>query len=525
MGYGGSDKYYDPTNKVVYNAQIAEADDLNSINSAVDVSFGKVADDLDLLEDNTVGWRDTAEKWATDPLGVNPDALQPDKYSSFASSLVSESYAIGNPIDLDGVLTGELSAKSYQVLTAADLVATNADVVLTHADVVQTGLDLAATNADVVATNADVVTTGLYRDKAQEWAESPTEVEVGSESAKTWALSIEGDADAAAASAAASAASAAESLASENAVAASAAAALASENAAALSETNADDAAAAALVSQNAAASSETNAATSAANALTSETNAATSEANVDGAEAVCIAAETGAVQAYNDTVAIFGSAQDIDDAIAESAANAAAAQAAEDGAQLAETGAQGSESICTTAETNATNAASAASTSETNSAVSAAASASSASAAAISQTEAGISETNADGSETASAASAVTAEYWADQASSIVNIGVILSSDMTGLSAKTLDAAVADVFDLYSIDTNFTVTLSGMTAGRTIVVFLDDAEGHVTWPTGLYWQGGGIPDATADIDCFVFTQLSSGRILASISPGFATVA
>lgn len=178
MAHGGSDKYYDPTNKVVYDTQVAEADDLNSINTAVDTAFAQVADDLDTLESATVGWKDDAEKWAEDPQGTNPDPLQPDKYSSKANAEEAEGWASGEggvATEADGVTTITRSSKEYSEDAAADVVLTNADVVLTgldvdatNANVVLTGLDVDATNADVIltgldvdTTNADVVLTGL----------------------------------------------------------------------------------------------------------------------------------------------------------------------------------------------------------------------------------------------------------------------------------------------------------------------------------------------------------------------------
>jgi hypothetical protein len=107
----------------------------------------------------------------------------------------------------------------------------------------------------------------------------------------------------------------------------------------------------------------------------------------------------------------------------------------------------------------------------------------------------------------TAAAGSAATA-------ASIVNIGIHLAYDMTGLSAKTLDASTADVFELHSIDTNFTITLSNVVAGRTITIFFADGAGHVTWPSGIEWAGLALPELTAGIDVIVLTGLATGAIV-----------
>ena len=97
MGYGASDKYYDPTDKVVYTAETAEANDLNAINRSANASFGLVADDLDIIAASIGTGAAIAEAWAEDPLGTNPDPLQPTKYSSKANAEVAESWASGTP--------------------------------------------------------------------------------------------------------------------------------------------------------------------------------------------------------------------------------------------------------------------------------------------------------------------------------------------------------------------------------------------------------------------------------------------
>lgn len=162
--------YYNPSDKVVYDGDLAKASDLNAINGDVDSGFTQVANDLDTLETKVDTNQGTAEKWAIDPQGTNPDPLQLTEYSSKANAEESKAWASGVggvDTEADGSTTITRSAKEYNedaaanvVLTNADVVSTSADVLLTNADVVSTGNDVVSTNADVVLTGADVVTTG-----------------------------------------------------------------------------------------------------------------------------------------------------------------------------------------------------------------------------------------------------------------------------------------------------------------------------------------------------------------------------
>jgi hypothetical protein len=177
----------------------AIADHVNRVNNATDQAF--TISDQSVTDVNT-----KLDDW------VYSDENTPvvtGEYSSIHWASKASQYAIaedieGNPTEPtnnDGILTGELSAKTHATAagvsaaaTAADLVLTNADVVLTHADVVLTNADAAATAADRVVTTqdaidtgidaastaqdaldtaADVVLTGLDVDYAAEWAISP----------------------------------------------------------------------------------------------------------------------------------------------------------------------------------------------------------------------------------------------------------------------------------------------------------------------------------------------------------------
>jgi hypothetical protein len=102
-------------------------------------------------------------------------------------------------------------------------------------------------------------------------------------------------------------------------------------------------------------------------------------------------------------------------------------------------------------------------------------------------------------------------------------NLEKYLKVVMTGLSSVNIDTATYDSIYLGSIDTNFTITLSGLVNGRTVTVFLEDSVGHVTWPVGLYWPEGEGPIHTAGVDIVVLTMVD-GKILASLSANYLTL-
>jgi hypothetical protein len=101
------------------------------------------------------------------------------------------------------------------------------------------------------------------------------------------------------------------------------------------------------------------------------------------------------------------------------------------------------------------------------------------------------------------------------------VILGTYAATNMTGLSVKTLDSSATDVFYLYSINTNFTLTISNMTNGRTITIFTNNAAGHVTWPS-MRWPEGELPDLTDNIDVVVVTMVG-GFLVASAALNHST--
>ena len=89
-------------------------------------------------------------------------------------------------------------------------------------------------------------------------------------------------------------------------------------------------------------------------------------------------------------------------------------------------------------------------------------------------------------------------------------NMGRLLAVNMSGLSAVSLDVSAHDVFELSSIDTNFTLHLANMTGGNTISIFIANGSGRVTWADTIKWQGEVAPTLSAKIDVVILSMLSS---------------
>lgn len=257
---------------------------------------------------------------------------------------------------------------------------------------------------------------------------------------------------------------ASSALTSANAASVSAAAALSSETAAALSATNASTSETNASISEANAAISETNAASSEAiasasatsagisetNAATSATNAALSETNASASEVAASASETSASisaansatsatnaeTSYQNTLAIYGSSVDIQNAVNSALSSAAAAAISEANAASSASAASTSETNAQTYSNNAALSAIAAGNSET-------AAATSASSALASKQAAAISETNAAGSATSANTSAVSASNSAINASTSASSA---SASATAASTSETNAASSAV-------------------------------------------------------------------------------
>ena len=134
MAHGGTEKYYNPANKVVNDGDTAFADDLNDINYAVDAALAQVADDLDVMDVKITTFEAKVESWAHNDQGVPPDPLDPTEFSSKAYATESKEYAIqaeGVPIHkADGttqvINSAYVSATKAAASQAAALASKNA---------------------------------------------------------------------------------------------------------------------------------------------------------------------------------------------------------------------------------------------------------------------------------------------------------------------------------------------------------------------------------------------------------------
>jgi len=138
--------YYTNVGKEVVDGDVAYANDLNSVNTDVDVAFQLVENEIDTVAANMVIYLDKAEKWAEETEDVE---IEPGLYSAHHWANKAEDQAI---------------------LADADATQTALDVIATAADVVQTGLDAVATAADRVQTGLDVVAAAASADIAAELA-------------------------------------------------------------------------------------------------------------------------------------------------------------------------------------------------------------------------------------------------------------------------------------------------------------------------------------------------------------------
>jgi hypothetical protein len=239
--------------------------------------------------------------------------------------------------------------------------------------------------------------------------------------AATSATQAASSASSAASSASSASTSATNAAASASTASDAATAAQTAQTNAETAETNAETAQTAAEAAQTAAETAETNAETAETNAETAEANAVTAKNSAEAAQTAAETAETNAETAYANTLAIFGDAQDVQDAVdnAETAyANTLAIFGDAQDVQDAVDSASASAATATTKASEASASASNASTSETNSANSASSANTSATNASNSATAASTSASNASTSETNASNSASTATTKASEAS-----------------------------------------------------------------------------------------------------------
>lgn len=172
-------KYYDSSGKEVYDAEVAEASDLNTINTAIDTGFDLVEADINDLDDTTEYWSNKSQSWATE---AEDTEVEPGQYSSLHHAAKSSASATA-------AQTAQTASESAQAAseTARDLsVAAKDDSVAAKV----------ASETAQAASEAAQLASESARDKAQEWADNAEDVEVetGKYSALHWAAKAEASA-------------------------------------------------------------------------------------------------------------------------------------------------------------------------------------------------------------------------------------------------------------------------------------------------------------------------------------------
>ena len=154
MAYGD---YYNPNNKVVTDGNIVYAEDLNSINTATDVGFQQVADDLQALEDNILDGGVSSRDWATEDQGVRPDPVE-DLYSAKAYMLEAKGWA-NSTTTVTAASTGLPISGSVSAKTSANLAAGSASSAGSSAIAAGSARDIAVSARDTTTAARDIAVT------------------------------------------------------------------------------------------------------------------------------------------------------------------------------------------------------------------------------------------------------------------------------------------------------------------------------------------------------------------------------
>lgn len=143
MAHGGTEKYYNPANKVVNDGDTAFANDVNDVNYAVDTALARVADDLDVMDVKVTTLSAEAEAWSHNDQGIPPDPLEPAEFSSKAYAIESKEYAV----QTEGVVVHKADGTT-QLIDSAYVSATKAAASQVDALASKNAAALSETNAE-----------------------------------------------------------------------------------------------------------------------------------------------------------------------------------------------------------------------------------------------------------------------------------------------------------------------------------------------------------------------------------------
>jgi len=199
--------YYDSAGKEVYDGNIAYADDVNTINEAVNTAFEVVEAEIAQVNDDADQWATEAQAWAENPEDAE---VEVGKYSALhhaAKALASATAASGSASTASGAAStattqaGLATTAKNNAVTAqtnAETAETNAETAETNAVTAKNAAETAQGLAETAQGLAETAETnaGASEDMAQEWAEKAEDSAItdnpGSYSSYHWAQKSQG---------------------------------------------------------------------------------------------------------------------------------------------------------------------------------------------------------------------------------------------------------------------------------------------------------------------------------------------
>jgi hypothetical protein len=182
--------YYDSSDKVVYTGNVAEAADLNTINTAVDTAFQLVESAITGSESDASYYSAVAEEWASNPedddITTSPGDYSALHYSAKASASASAASGSASTASSAATAAGNAQTAAEAAQSAAETAETNAETAetgaqtaQTAAETAQTAAETAQTAAETAETNAETAETGaLAAQSAAETAQTACEARV-----------------------------------------------------------------------------------------------------------------------------------------------------------------------------------------------------------------------------------------------------------------------------------------------------------------------------------------------------------
>ena len=204
-----ADTYYTEQGKIVFNGDTARADDLNNINTAIDVAFNAVEVNIDNLELQMPVNVELARKWAEQTVDVLVDA---DSYSALHHATKAATSAATATTKASSATTSEANALSYKntaegardtAVSSATSATASATSATTSAGTATTQATNASNSATTASTQAGIATTqaGIATTQASNASTSATSASNSASTATTQATNASSSASSASTSA------------------------------------------------------------------------------------------------------------------------------------------------------------------------------------------------------------------------------------------------------------------------------------------------------------------------------------